>query len=76
MDWTAKVQVGQSTASVVGSGTLNVGDVIGDALGLAGIELSSVLLSEPDHLTVGFQAGTRSGPLMMATIVVERSPED
>lgn len=72
MDWTAKVRVGQSSADVVGQGALNVSDVIGMALGIGQLELYSVLVSESDHLMVGFRAGDKSGPMMMADVVIER----
>lgn len=45
-DWTAHVHVGQSIASISGSGTLSVGDVIAQAIGVAQIELQSVTLGD------------------------------
>lgn len=72
MDWTAEVTVGKAVAKIAGSGALNVGDLIAEATGIAGLELNSVTLNGDGlrDLMVGFQAG-KSGAFLMAYVRIE-----
>lgn len=70
MDWTATIVIGRATAVIDGHGQAGVLDLLGEALGIAGISLISILVTFEDGVTrmmVGFSVG-KDGGLQIAEI--------
>jgi hypothetical protein len=72
--WTAEVMVGKAAVTLSGTGAVNVGDLIGEALSTPVTTLEGVMVevqTEGDHLPIGLGVGFRVGTThMWATISI------
>ena len=73
--WTAEVTVGKATSDITGAGALSVAGLIGEALGVASLDLTSVLVGEDGPVTwlqVGFRLSD-SKSILFASIRIMRA---